>query len=131
MARRKYPEYIKEAMAWVKEESGGFCERCHEPNNPLMGYTLTVHHLDPVIENIERWNLSALCQRCHLGLQHHNPFFTWLLDYPEYYKSHCEEWFRSHLELYFRARTESQAYPGTAGATADRSAGHAQPGSEQ
>ena len=107
ISRHRYSPEVLAAMKLVKAESGGWCERCHEPHNPLQGYTLTVHHLEPVPGNIERWNLAALCQRCHLGLQHHNPFSTWLLDYPEYYLSHCEFWFRSHLQLYFLSRKTS------------------------
>lgn len=104
-AKLFYSLEAKEAMSQVKADAKGKCERCHADHAPEKGFTLTVHHLNPDINQNKKWNLAALCQRCHLMFQHHNPFFTWLLDYPEYYLSHCEDWFRKHLEQYFQDST--------------------------
>jgi 5-methylcytosine-specific restriction endonuclease McrA len=57
-------------IAWrIKEAARWRCVRCHHPNDPSHGRTLTVHHLDRSKSNCEDWNLAALCQRCHLSVQ--------------------------------------------------------------
>lgn len=53
----------------VKDAAGWCCIRCAHPHDPVVGYTLTVHHLDLNKSNCEWWNLAALCQRCHLHIQ--------------------------------------------------------------
>ena len=64
-----YPDNWEEIAHEVKEEAGWKCVRCEHPNEPDAGYTLTVHHLDGNKSNCEKWNLAALCQRCHLHIQ--------------------------------------------------------------
>ena len=53
----------------VKERAAWRCVRCSMHHAPRNGYTLTVHHLDGNKSNCEKWNLAALCQRCHLRIQ--------------------------------------------------------------
>ena len=56
----------------VKTLANWICERCgavHEIDGEF-GFVLTVHHLDGNKWNCELWNLAALCQRCHLRIQH-------------------------------------------------------------
>lgn len=52
----------------VKEQAGWCCEACGVPHGPAPD-VLTVDHLDGVPEHMERENLMALCQRCHLARQ--------------------------------------------------------------
>jgi hypothetical protein len=76
-ARGDYPPEWP-AVAWlVKVISGWRCERCRRPHSGTMadGFGLTVHHLDKVKWNLEHWNLAALCQRCHLHIEHHVEFY--------------------------------------------------------
>jgi len=65
----EYPENWPVVARQVKEANGWKCERCGHENDWENGYTLTVHHLDMNKENLELWNLAALCQRCHLHIQ--------------------------------------------------------------
>lgn len=62
---------------------------------------LTVHHLDGNKANCEKWNLAALCQRCHLQIQGKvkmdQLFFAELLD--------VSEWFKPHLEGYLASKS--------------------------
>lgn len=69
MAGTGYPAMWQEIATGIKAEAGWACIRCKRPHSPSEGYTLTVHHLDMVKSNCERWNLVALCQRCHLKIQ--------------------------------------------------------------
>ena len=85
-----YPENWKEIATRIKEKSGWKCERCGHPHEPEAGYCLTVHHLVPVKSLVEDWNLSALCQRCHLHIQAKVDMLQ------EYMFSHSE-WFLPHL----------------------------------
>jgi hypothetical protein len=76
-ARGDYPPEWP-AVAWlVKVISGWRCERCRRPHSGTMadGFGLTVHHLDRRKWNLEHWNLAALCQRCHLHIEHHVEFY--------------------------------------------------------
>jgi len=61
---------------------------------------LTVHHLDGNKRNCEKWNLAALCQKCHLHIQGKvkmdQMFFAELLD--------VSEWFKPHLKGYLAQR---------------------------
>jgi hypothetical protein len=65
-----YPPNWPEIAQRVKEEAGWKCLRCGHPHDPENGYTLTVHHLNGDKSNCRWWNLVALCQRCHLQIQH-------------------------------------------------------------
>lgn len=53
----------------VKDAAGWQCIRCGHAHEPAAGYTLTVHHLTGEKRNCAWWNLTALCQRCHLHIQ--------------------------------------------------------------
>ena len=53
----------------IKADARWRCVRCFHPNDPAAGYSLGVHHLDGDKGNCQRWNLPALCQRCHLHVQ--------------------------------------------------------------
>jgi hypothetical protein len=48
---------------------------------------LTVHHLDLDPSNCRWWNIPALCQRCHLQIQHkvimERP---WMFEHSEWFK---------------------------------------------
>jgi len=92
----EYPPNWKEIATAVKDAAGWACVRCQQPHNPATGYTLTVHHIDMNPANCEWWNLAALCQRCHLQIQHkvviervwlfdHSP---WFLPYVAGYYAH-------------------------------------------
>lgn len=60
-----WPEIAK----LIKDDARWNCIRCgHEHDHPS-GHVLTVHHFDGDKSNNERWNLMALCQRCHLSVQ--------------------------------------------------------------
>ncbi len=53
----------------VKADADWHCVRCRYPHDPQSGHTLTVHHFDGDRANNARWNLMALCQKCHLSVQ--------------------------------------------------------------
>jgi 5-methylcytosine-specific restriction endonuclease McrA len=64
-----YPSNWREIAKAVKQANGWKCERCGHAHDVDTGHVLTVHHLDGDKSNCQRWNLSALCQRCHLKIQ--------------------------------------------------------------
>jgi hypothetical protein len=66
----EYPSNWPEIAEAVKRAAGWKCIRCGEAHNIAEGYMLTVHHIDLNKSNCEWWNLAALCQRCHLQIQH-------------------------------------------------------------
>ena len=89
----KYPPEWPAVANQVKENAGWKCERCgvkhgHAPN------VLTVHHLDGNKGNLERWNLAALCQRCHLRIQARVDWYQDLLD------GKHSEWLAIHVQGY-------------------------------
>lgn len=94
-----YPYGWPAIAAHVKGKAGWRCERCKHEHDAAGGYMLTVHHLDGNKGNCEDWNLAALCQRCHLHIQHkvkmEQLFFTDILD--------VSEWFKPHLEGYLKS----------------------------
>ncbi len=67
--RGEYADNWKEISDQVKEDAGNRCVRCQHPHDPTSGHCLTTHHFDGDRGNNERWNLMALCQRCHLSVQ--------------------------------------------------------------
>lgn len=67
--RGEYPPDWKEIAERVKRDAGWRCVRCKAGHCPSEGRTLTVHHFDGDKGNCVRWNLMALCQRCHLSVQ--------------------------------------------------------------
>ena len=71
-AKRKklYPKNWKQISWEVRAQAGNMCELCDAKNGEPHPITkskvvLTVHHLDFNPKNNERYNLMALCQRCH------------------------------------------------------------------
>lgn len=64
-----YPPNWKEIARSVKDDAGWQCIRCQHPHDVASGHVLTVHHLDGDKANCRWWNLTALCQRCHLHIQ--------------------------------------------------------------
>ena len=67
--RGEYPDDWSALADRVKADAGGRCVRCGKAHNAYTGYTLTVHHFDGNRSNNARFNLMALCQRCHLSIQ--------------------------------------------------------------
>ena len=67
--RDSYPPYWDRLASSIKMMADWKCEVCRHPHEPEEGYCLTVHHLVAVKSMCYRWNLAALCQRCHLKLE--------------------------------------------------------------
>lgn len=67
--RGDYPKHWRRLATIVKENADWRCERCGRAHDPDAGYALTVHHLDHDKSNCRRYNLAALCQRCHLAVE--------------------------------------------------------------
>jgi hypothetical protein len=65
----EYPSNWAEIAAEVKGAASWCCVRCFHPHDVKSGHVLTVHHFDGNKSNCRRWNLMALCQRCHLSVQ--------------------------------------------------------------
>lgn len=64
-----YPTDWDSLAKLVKDEADWKCVRCGHAHEPAAGYCLTVHHFVGDKSLCERWNLMALCQRCHLSVQ--------------------------------------------------------------
>jgi len=105
-ARGEYPPEWP-AVAWlVKTIARWRCERCgHLHAAPP--WVLTVHHLihhtGPQDKwNLQHWNLAALCQRCHLQIQHRVQFLQpWYFEHTPWMARHVEdynEWARRNGE---------------------------------
>jgi len=64
----------------------------------LDGFGLTVHHLDKNKANLQHWNLAALCQRCHLKIEHRVNFYqVWAFEHSRWMAIHVadyNEWAR-------------------------------------
>lgn len=83
------PEWPAVARA-VKDAAGWRCVRCGHDHDPPAGYCLTVHHLDGVKANLAWWNLSALCQRCHLHIQGKVQMRrVWMFAHSEWFRPHA------------------------------------------
>lgn len=67
--RGEYAPNWKEIAAAVKDAACWCCVRCNHPHDTASGHMLGVHHFDGNREHNQRWNLMALCQRCHLSVQ--------------------------------------------------------------
>lgn len=89
----EYPAGWKELARQVKEAAGWKCERCGVPHGNVPN-VLTVHHLDFDKQNIELWNLAALCQRCHLRIQAKVSWYQDTLDGVH------SEWLARHIIAY-------------------------------
>lgn len=94
--RGEYPPNWKEIAKQVKDAAGWRCVRCDHPHDVKAGYCLMVHHLDANKSNCEWWNLTALCQRCHLQIQSrvimHRP---WMLPHTEWFKPYVAGFYAS------------------------------------
>ncbi len=65
---------------------------------------LGVHHLDMNPSNCAWWNIPALCQRCHLKIQHKVVMERyWMFDH--------SEWFQPYVAAYYGVR--AAVLPGT------------------
>lgn len=67
--RGTYPPDWPAIAKLVKDEAGWRCVRCLHTHCVESGHVLTAHHFDGDKCNCQRWNLMALCQRCHLSVQ--------------------------------------------------------------
>lgn len=65
----EYPSEWPAIAKLVKDDANWQCVRCDYPHDVASGHCLTVHHFDGNKSNCDRWNLMALCQRCHLSIQ--------------------------------------------------------------
>lgn len=90
----EYPENWKEIAEGIKKEADWKCVRCGHVHDVSAGYTLTVHHLDLNKSNCEWWNLVALCQRCHLQIQHK-------VVMEQVYMFEHSEWFKPYAAGYY------------------------------
>jgi hypothetical protein len=92
-----YPPNWDEIAQAVKEAAGWRCVRCGQPHDVPAGYMLTVHHLDLNPSNCAWWNIPALCQRCHLQIQHkvimERP---WMFDH--------SAWFQPYVAAYYAVK---------------------------
>lgn len=89
---RVYPKNWDRLAEYVKSRAAWRCERCGHPHDPAGGYTLTVAHLDHRLGN-QRFNLAALCQRCHCKYEHR-------FDWAQGYLFEHSEWLKPHLAGY-------------------------------
>lgn len=96
----EYPPNWPEIAAQVKAEAGNKCVRCNHHHDIPAGYMLTVHHLDLNKSNCEWWNLAALCQRCHLKIQHkvimERP---WMFEHSEWFKIYAAGYYAHRNNL--------------------------------
>ena len=87
----EYPDsWTKEFRDAFREARGNKCERCKHPHDPEHGYALTIHHLDNDKSNCAKWNLVALCQRCHLHIQGK-------VEIRQKYAFEHSEWMKPHI----------------------------------
>lgn len=91
--RGEYPQHWAQIAKLVKDEAEWKCERCGHPHDFDSKHVLTVHHLDGDKSNCERWNLAALCQRCHLSVQGR-------VDFARDYTGPHSFWMAIHVVLY-------------------------------
>jgi len=96
----EYPPDWPEIAVAIKEVAGWKCERCSHDHDPAAGFCLTVHHLDMNKANCEAWNLAALCQRCHLHIQHKVVFAQgYLFEHSLWMVPHVEGYLKSLEEV--------------------------------
>ena len=61
---------------------------------------LTVHHLDLNKSNCAWWNLVALCQRCHLQIQHKIVMERyWMFDHSSWFIPYVAGYYAHQLQL--------------------------------
>lgn len=98
-SRGEYPPDWSEIAQRLKNRHGWKCERCGHEHDVKAGYTLTVHHLDLDKSNCEEWNLTVLCQRCHLHVQ-----ATCRMEQMLLWGDAVSDWFKPHLEGFIEHR---------------------------
>lgn len=92
-----YPPNWPEIAQAVKDAAGWCCIRCGHPHDLATGYMLTVHHLDMDPQNCAWHNLPALCQKCHLQIQHKVILERdWMFEHTP--------WFRPYVAVYYGVR---------------------------
>ena len=92
-----YPVIWPEISMAVKDEAGWRCVRCVHVHDIPAGYMLTVHHLDLNPANCAWWNIPALCQKCHLQIQHKVILERdWMFEHTP--------WFRPYVAVYYGVR---------------------------
>ena len=100
MARKstgEYPDNWKEIAMAVKDAEHWRCARCGHPHDTPAGYMLTVHHLDLNPANCAWWNIPALCQKCHLKIQHKVVMEReWMFPH--------SDWFKPYAAAYYGVR---------------------------
>jgi hypothetical protein len=96
----EYPPNWKEIAQTVKDAAGWKCIRCSHPHDVKAGYMLTVHHLDMNPANCEWWNLAALCQKCHLQIQHKVVMERpWMLEHSAWFRPFVAGYYAFHHGL--------------------------------
>lgn len=93
----QYPHNWNEIAQAVKDDAKWKCVRCRHRHEIDTGYMLTVHHIDLNKSNCEWWNLAALCQRCHLQIQHK-------VDITQPYMFEHSAWFKPYAAGYYAHR---------------------------
>ena len=68
--KKLYPENWDRISELVRKRAGNKCELCWAKNHDkhwltLARVVLTVHHINNDVTDNRRFNLLALCQRCH------------------------------------------------------------------
>lgn len=101
--RKSTGEYPPEwgILAWnIKKAAGWKCVRCGAQHDPSAGNTLTVHHLDLDKSNCRWHNLVALCQRCHLQIQHKVYLSRpWLYEHTQWFKPFAAGYYAHRHDL--------------------------------
>lgn len=98
------PKRIKDAALWRcvrcghPHDTGGVVacdDQCdHARHSKGVHRMLTVHHLDGDKANVQWWNLTALCQGCHLSIQARVKMpRIWMLPH--------SEWFQPYVAAYY------------------------------
>ena len=90
----EYPPNWAEIAIAVKDAAEWRCVRCNHRHDIPAGYMLTVHHLDLHPNNCAWWNIPALCQKCHLQIQH-----KVVMEQP--YMFPHSPWFWSYVAAYY------------------------------
>lgn len=90
----EYPPNWKEIAMEVKELAGWKCVRCGHRHDVENGFMLTVHHLDLNKSNCQWWNIVALCQKCHLKIQHK-------VVMERVYMFEHSDWFKPYVSGYY------------------------------
>lgn len=80
-------QIVKDAAEWK-------CVRCGHPDDRDVGRMLTVHHLDMDPSHCAWHNIPALCQVCHLIIQHKVVMERgWMFEHTT--------WFRPYVAAYY------------------------------